>query len=140
MTCRNPYIVDRLDAWAERKAREADGGVGAVSISSIYSGRERVACAAHPGTNTLGDPEAEEMDALVVRLYQVDPKLGRAVIQVHLHGRRWTLAFNARRLQVSPACLRLRLARADLFLDAWLREKREPAGVRRNLASIRLQA
>ena len=137
MTRRIDYISQRLDEWAERKARELDGGRARVPLSSIYSRRERVACAANPGDFTLGDPQGQEMDELVVRLSSVDPNLYWAVVQVHLHGRRWSVPVNARKLHISATCLRDRLARADLFLDTWLREKRPPPA-RMNLESIRL--
>lgn len=125
------YVRHRLDRWAEWLAREIDGGRGGC-ISTIYTGRTVVQTSADAITVETGDPDAVQIQGLVVRLGQVDPDLQLAVFITHapsscrLRGQQGgghrSLRANARRLGCSHTALGQRLARADLMLDGWLRE------------------
>lgn len=122
------YVCRRLDAWADWQARQADGGRrGGSVVSSIYLGRERVACANQGDRSYLmglaHDIEAAQIDALLVRLGQVDSAAQQALILVHWRGRRDSMAFNARRIGITRQALHERCCRGDALLDRWIAQE-----------------
>lgn len=121
------YVQRRLDAWADWMAMQSDKGVRGVVISSIYKGRERVACANSDGlaprlSALVANIEAQQIDELLTRMRAVDADAQKALIQIHWKGRRDSVGYNARRMGVSRSAMYARLARGDHLLDRWLRE------------------
>ncbi len=127
---RNPYVVERLNDWALWMARRQDGGGrGSNGVSSIYSGRERVACASNaPAYAVTGedDAQAAEIDGLLVELGKIDRAAQAALIQVHWKGQAHSATINARIMGIGRNALHERCCRGDAYLDRRLREKRDP--------------
>lgn len=117
------YVQRRLDDWGEAKQREKDGGARRMAISSIYTGRERVQCAADVPTWFTSDAEVAEIDALMLRLNEIDASAYEALRQVHFVGRPFSMTRNARKLGISRNALHERCCRGDFLIDRWLREK-----------------